>query len=106
MEGDNTQTIVPTDPGPNPDEERLVPPTPSTTAGECPPTLSIRVALVGNEYLQQLPLVGYGGIEAAGTLVHTVPFGACARFLTTRKPPSRESGAGGGQLHRYRGEGS
>jgi hypothetical protein len=36
-----------------------------------PPVLSVRVALVGNEFMQQLPILGYGGIETAGACVHT-----------------------------------
>jgi len=33
-----------------------------------PPAHSIRLALVGNDFVQQLPVVDYGGIEAAGIL--------------------------------------
>lgn len=41
----------------------------TTNESSCPPApvLSIRLALVGNEFLQQFPLIGYGGIETGGT---------------------------------------
>lgn len=54
-----------------------------TSSDACPPPqLSIRLALVGNEYLQQFPVTGYGGIERA---VENTAWGVWAYMERARK---------------------